>query len=152
MRGESCDRYQGWGSVFKEIGSDQTTGAASHYRLACLSAVNCRLALFCLCNHCTCSTIHLCLCLLFQRPLTEFHSVVRVDSIQYKQELWLCGLKDTSFRYDVQLFYLPLLHWDISVLISMANIWIMLVYLQQFLLFCQYVFISLLFVFFEFVN
>ena len=113
--------------VFSKKRSDKTIGAVSHYtvvldRLACLSAVCCRLASFCLCNHCTCSTIHLCLYLLFQRPLTEFHSLVRAISIQCKQELWLCALNDTSFSYDVQLFYLPLLHWNINVLISVVNI------------------------------
>lgn len=107
MRGESCDRYWGWGSVLKETGSDQIVGAATCYRLACLSAVCCRLVLFCLCNHFTYSNIHLCLYLLFQRPLTEFHWVARVVSIQYKQELWLCALKDTSLDMMYSCFTYP---------------------------------------------
>lgn len=37
----------------------------------------------------SCSAIHLHLFLLFQRPLTEFHSVFKVISIQCKQELWV---------------------------------------------------------------
>jgi len=96
MRGESCDRYWGWGSVLKETVSDQTTGA-----------VCCRLALFCLCNHFTYSNIHLCLYLLFQRILTKFHCVVRVVSIQCKQELWLCALKDTTLDMMYSCFTYP---------------------------------------------
>jgi len=107
MRGESCDRYWGWGSVLKDTGSDQIVGAATCYRLACLSAVCCRLVLFCLCNHFTYSNIHLCLYLLFQRLLTEFHWVARVVSIQYKQELWLCALKDTSLDMMYSCFIYP---------------------------------------------